>query len=534
VDFTAPNDNCATIRNTASVSGGGDTGSDPDATDFVDTLVTGCAAPNLAIDKTGPASVPEGTSPPGSPDYTIVVSNTGLNPTTGTVTVVDNLPNGLTSVTASGTGWDCDPGAGTTFTTAGPTSGTSFTCTRSDALAGGQSYPAINVDFTAPNDNCATIRNTASVSGGGDTGTDPDASDFVDTQVTGCAAPNLTLDKTGPSTLPEGTSSSYSIVVGNNGTGPTTGTVTVSDDLPNGLTNVQIGGTGWDCNPGAGTTLTIPGPTSGTSFTCTRADALAAGQSYPAITVSFTAPDGDCGSLDNFASVSGGGDTGSDPDAFDTVITDLLCGSITVIKDTDPEGASQSFHFNGNSLGGFNLVDDGSITFPNLPSGNYVITEDVPDGWELSNITCSGGQMNVNLPSVNIPLQPAQEVVCTFNNKKEGEDEDEDEDDDDRPRPTRTPTPTPTATPTPTPTATATPGFFDQRGSVGGAVILNRPDRTPVVQHVQPSMIQPPRTGDGALATRRAEVGKTAIVVMLALSFGFSLAIAAKVARHSR
>src|SRR5438552_414134 len=55
------------------------------------------------------------------------------------------------------------------------------------------------------------------------------------------------------------------------GVGATSGVVSVSDTLPNGLTATGINGTGWTC------TLA--------SFSCKRSDALAASASYPSITL---------------------------------------------------------------------------------------------------------------------------------------------------------------------------------------------------------------------------------------------------------
>jgi uncharacterized repeat protein (TIGR01451 family) len=85
--------------------------------------------------------------------YTLTVSNAfGTGTTSGTVTVNDVLPAGLTLVSMAGTGWTC---------TSPPA------CTRSDGLNGGSSYPAItvtvNVSATAP----VQLTNQASVSGGG-------------------------------------------------------------------------------------------------------------------------------------------------------------------------------------------------------------------------------------------------------------------------------------------------------------------------------------------------------------------------------
>ena len=55
--------------------------------------------------------------------YSITATNSGSAATSGTVTVTDTLPAGLTATAISGTGWTCVLGT--------------LTCTRSDALAAG-------------------------------------------------------------------------------------------------------------------------------------------------------------------------------------------------------------------------------------------------------------------------------------------------------------------------------------------------------------------------------------------------------------
>jgi hypothetical protein len=89
--------------------------------------------------------------------YTITVTNSGVGPTIGTVSVADTLPSGLTATALTGTGWT----AAANFLSA----------TRTDALAAGSSYPhltlTVNVSATA----AASLTNTATVSGGGETNT---------------------------------------------------------------------------------------------------------------------------------------------------------------------------------------------------------------------------------------------------------------------------------------------------------------------------------------------------------------------------
>ncbi|MFD7530080.1 hypothetical protein ACFV8E_21205 [Streptomyces sp. NPDC059849] len=232
--------------------------------------------PSLTIGKSHSGSLVRGQS--GS--YTLTVGNNGIDATDGSVvTVTDTLPAGLSATSLSGTGWTC------TLTT--------LTCTRSDVLASGGSYPAltlaVNVACTASDQ----VTNTASATGGGDTAThtatDP-------TTITGACPPTLAISKTHSGAFGQGKRGTYSITVTNSGTGPTDGTtVTLTETLPKGLTPVSLSGTGWAC--------------SRSTLTCTRSDVLPSASSYPPITlkvdVSCKAPS----TVTNTATVTGGGDT---------------------------------------------------------------------------------------------------------------------------------------------------------------------------------------------------------------------------------
>jgi hypothetical protein len=110
---------------------------------------------NLSITKTHVGNFPRNST---NNNYTITVSNgaTGA-PTVGTVTVVDTLPNvnnTLVPTAMTGTGWTC------TLAT--------LTCTRSDSLALGASYPPITLTVTVPQNIQANVVNSATVSGGND------------------------------------------------------------------------------------------------------------------------------------------------------------------------------------------------------------------------------------------------------------------------------------------------------------------------------------------------------------------------------
>src|SRR5262249_57481148 len=80
--------------------------------------------------------------------------------------------------------------------------------------------------------------------------------------------PDLTITKTGPASVNLGSSVTYTLTVHNIGTGPSFGTISVTDTLPAGmLSGVTASGVGWTCT---GTTTvtstsTTPIPAAGNS-----------------------------------------------------------------------------------------------------------------------------------------------------------------------------------------------------------------------------------------------------------------------------
>ncbi len=86
--------------------------------------------------------------------YVITVTNLGTGPTSGAVTVTEQLPAYVKVRLISGSGWTCNKAT--------------ITCTTSDALAGASSYSPIEVNFIMPSNAPASITAVASVSGGSD------------------------------------------------------------------------------------------------------------------------------------------------------------------------------------------------------------------------------------------------------------------------------------------------------------------------------------------------------------------------------
>ena len=181
--------------------------------------------PNLAIDKSHTGNFTQGQI---GAEYTIEVSNSGPDQTEGLITVTDSLPTGLTATAISGPGWSC------TLAT--------LTCTRSDQLNAGDSYPPITLTVDVASDAPALVTNSATASGGGDptpvTDDDPTTIDGV----------NLNINKSHTGDFRQGQAGAeYTIAVSNAGPSATTGLVTVTDTLPAGLTATAISGTGWNC-----------------------------------------------------------------------------------------------------------------------------------------------------------------------------------------------------------------------------------------------------------------------------------------------
>jgi uncharacterized repeat protein (TIGR01451 family) len=104
---------------------------------------------------------------------------------------------------------------------------------------------------------------------------------------------NLGITKTHSGNFVVGTTGSYTISVSNAaGVEPEDNSVTVTDTLPAGLTYVSATGTGWSCSNVAQT------------VTCTHPASLAAGASFPAITITVAVGAAALGTVTNTATVS--------------------------------------------------------------------------------------------------------------------------------------------------------------------------------------------------------------------------------------
>ena len=226
--------------------------------------------------------------------YTLTVTNAGTAETP-TAKVLDQLPTGLTFVSASGTDWACTQSSGlvtceftgTSISSGGGTSTISVVVTPNTGTGGqsvinyasvdptgGSSPPTPGADCT-PSTSCAA--NTASIS----------------------ADPVLGIAKSAPSPgLAVGANSTYTLTVTNSGSGNAT-TAQVLDLLPTGISLVSATGTHWACS------------TNGSLITCDFSGSTIAYSGGTSTILVEVTPDASLGgqSVTNYASIdpTGGG-----------------------------------------------------------------------------------------------------------------------------------------------------------------------------------------------------------------------------------
>ncbi len=189
------------VTNVATVSGGGDQNPNNNTSNDVTAIDP---SPDLTI---AISHSPDPFTVAQTGTYTITVSNVGTVPTSGMVTVNDALPAGAMLITTNDPGWIC--------------SGfTSITCSRSDALAAGASYPPIALTLNVSG-GTSPITNTVNVSGGGEFDTANDMASDRTTVLPVVIAPNESTN----TVIKAGNSAFVNLTV-TLSTGQTVGTVT--------------------------------------------------------------------------------------------------------------------------------------------------------------------------------------------------------------------------------------------------------------------------------------------------------------------
>ena len=225
--------------------------------------------------------------------FDLLVTNDGTAATAGLVQIDDAVAPATVVGTPGGTGWTCD--------VTGSPGSEQLSCSRSDSLAPGASFPPVSVTLTfAPG---ANVQNTALLADG--SGGEPaDASSPArlnnSSSVQSGQSPlaTLTLNKAALSgTISFGTVGGFRMEVRNTGPSPATG-ATLVDTLPAGLDYVSYTSTQGTCAtaPGfGGTTIiscalgTIPANESATVVVRARPDLSLVGATATTVTNTATA-----------------------------------------------------------------------------------------------------------------------------------------------------------------------------------------------------------------------------------------------------
>ena len=166
---------------------------------------------------------------------TVIVTNESVVSIDGPTNVSGTLPAGLTVVSAAGTGWDCSATA---------TGSDLFDCVRTAGLAAAEAAPdltlSLGVAQAAYPDTSVTA--TASNEADGFAGNDADIADVTVRRL------DVEIDKIAVRPFNVGIEGRYRLNVTNVGDATTVGTVTVTDQLPEGLELKSASGGGWDCS----------------------------------------------------------------------------------------------------------------------------------------------------------------------------------------------------------------------------------------------------------------------------------------------
>ncbi|MBJ7470925.1 MAG: DUF11 domain-containing protein [Solirubrobacteraceae bacterium] len=253
-----------TYTNTATLSSAT---TDPVANNTATAGLVVTPAADLGLTKTGPATVVAG----GQLTYVLTTTNQGPDPATG-VAIIDTLPAGLTFISG-------DPGCGA--------SGQTVTCPVGNLAMGATATRSILVRAEIAAGGSAVTNNA--VARGSET--DPNAGNDVASASTQIGpAADVSLTQTAPPTSSAGGNTTFTIVAHNAGPSPATG-VTVTSELPEGVTVEQVSSAQGSCT------------VSGRTVTCVLGN-LPNGSSAD-VTITIAVPAGMAGrSLTNLASVA--------------------------------------------------------------------------------------------------------------------------------------------------------------------------------------------------------------------------------------
>lgn len=95
----------------------------------------------------------------------------------------------------------------------------------------------------------------------------------------------------------------------------------------------------------------------------------------------------------------------------------VQAGKIRIVKQTSPSGDPQTFDFTGEIVA---TLGDGESADADVDPGTYSVSESVPAGWELTDITCDDMDSSGSGTTATFNVDEGEVVTCTFTNTKQG------------------------------------------------------------------------------------------------------------------
>jgi uncharacterized repeat protein (TIGR01451 family) len=346
------------------------------------TTVTTTAASDLTIAKSHTGNFTAGAV--GS--YNITVTNIGSAAATADVIVTDNLPAGLTFASSSGIGWTCVPSNGNQ----------TVTCTNATDAAAGQPLATLSINVNVATSAAGTVVNSASVSVPAD---DPNAANNSTTDstvVSGVA--DLSITKSHAANFQVGVTGVWTLRVNNVGSTTISGTTTVTDNLPGGITLISGGGGGFSC-------------TGTSSVTCTRTTPFALNSINNDITLNVNVPAGAVGTQSNTATLTNVNDTagGNNSSTDLTVVSSGAQADLRIVK----THTGSSFTIGSNGTFTLTVTNIGTAA---TPGGTITVTDVLPNGLTFvsgggGNFTCSATGQSVTCTNTAGLAQNASSAI---------------------------------------------------------------------------------------------------------------------------
>jgi uncharacterized repeat protein (TIGR01451 family) len=210
------------------------------------------------------------------------------------------------------------------------------------------------------------------------------------------------------STLVQGGSGQFTVTVSNVGASTSSGNVTVSNQLPVGLTMTSMSGTGWTFNSN--------------NLTATRSTTVNAGGSFPPITIGFAVAPNAPVSLSNTVTVSGGGD-GNALNNTSAIVSTVTPGlDLVIAKSADGafrQGGNGSFTLLVSNAGGASSV--GTVTVTETPPAGMTVISMSGTGWTFN---ASNGTVTrtdslapgESYPPITVSVAIAEDAFATLTN----------------------------------------------------------------------------------------------------------------------